>query len=264
MKKILYVVVPAVALLLIFVNTFFGHMIFVSDTEQVVNKYSVYAHLQSEWKSGSKNIIFDVTNSWHKAEKEANVNHVLNAAAKEYNENQLQYINGKSYVELKHEYSDCQETWEPMLYRKAADTVRHEIEYIQGKELSTDPDIAVYPNINNKNYDNSIQQSKIKDGYAQFLPICTSKDSTSYDYSIKTDNKDVGFDVYFVPSSTQRENFADSEFDYYEDPGCFAQNMQSFSGSCPKVGNGAGLLVLLPDELNPWVTKVTVNLYEKN
>ena len=211
MNKILYAIIPVLAFSIIFVNMFFGHLIFASETQEVVNKYSVYVHLLSEWQSDSKNIIFDVTNSWHKSDKISNVNQVFDAESKKYNTNQLHEINDKSYVELKHEFSDCQEEWQPMLYRKAVDTVRHEIEYVQGQQLSTDPSVSVYPNIENKNYDNSEQQLKIKDGYAQFFPICTSKDITSYDYSVKTDNKDLGFDVYFVSSLIERENFVKDE-----------------------------------------------------
>ena len=214
MKKILYAIIPVLAFSIIFVNAFFGHLIFTSESHEVVNKYSVYVHLLSEWQSDSKNIIFDVTNSWHKSDKINNVNHVFDAEFKEYNANQLQEINGKSYVELKHEFSDCQEEWQPMLYRKAIDIVRHEIEYVQGQQLSTDPNVSVYPNIENKNYDNSEQQLKIKNGYIQFFPICTSHDTTSYDYSVKTDNRDLGFDVYFVSSSIEREQFGNSEFNF--------------------------------------------------
>lgn len=264
MKKILYVVLPILSFSIIFVNAFFGHLIFSTDTLQVVNKYSVYVHLLSEWQSDSKNIIFDVTNSWHKSDKDSNENYVLDAASKEYNTNQFQEINGKSYVELKHEFSECQEDWQPMLYRKAVDTVRHEIEYVQGKQLSTDPDISIYPDIENRNYDNTEQQLKIKNGFVQFFPICTSKEITSYDYSIKTDNKDLGFDVYFVLSSKERQNFASSGFEFYTESGCFGQNKQSYSGTCKNVNKDSGLLVIFPDELKPWTTKVTINLYEIN
>ena len=264
MNKTLYVIIPILAFSIIFVNAFFGHLIFASETQEVVNKYSVYVHLLSEWHSDSKNIIFEVTNSWHKSDKISNVNHVFDAEYKEYNTNQLQEINGKSYVELKHEFSDCQEEWQPMLYRKAVDTVRHEIEYVQGQQLSTDPSVSVYPNIENKNYDNSEQQLKIKNGYAQFFPICTSKDTTSYNYSVKTDNKDLGFDVYFVSSYVQREKFTSSEFDYYKESDCYGQNKQSYSGTCDNVQKNSGLLIIFPDDLKPWTTKVTVNLYENN
>ena len=165
MKKILYVTLPILAFLIIFVNAFFGHLIFSSESQQVVNKYSVYIHLLSDWKSDSKNIIFDVTNSWYKSDKNTNENYVFDAASKEYNSNQFQEINGKSYVELRHEFSDCQEDWQPVLYRKAVDTVRHEIEYVQGKQLSADPEISIYPDIDNKIYDNTEQQLKIKNGW---------------------------------------------------------------------------------------------------
>ena len=264
MNKILYAVIPVLAFSIIFANMFFGHLIFTSETQEVINKYSVYVHLLPEWQSDSKNIIFDVTNSWHKSDRISNVNHVFDAESKKYNANQLYEINGKSYVELKHEFSDCQEEWQPMLYRKAVDTVRHEIEYVQGKQLSADPSVSVYPNIENKNYDNSEQQLKTKNGYAQFFPICTSKDNTSYDYSVKTDNKDLGFDVYFVSSYDQRENFGNYKFDYFKESGCYGQNKQSFSGTCSNIKKDSGLLVIFPDELKPWTTKVTVNLYENN
>jgi hypothetical protein len=263
-KKILYLVIPILAFSIIFVNAFYGHLIFVSETQEVANKYSVYVHLLSEWQSDSKNIIFDVTNSWHKSDKLNNVNHVFDAEFKEYNTNQLHEINGKSYVELKHEFSDCQEEWQPMLYRKVVDAVRHEIEYVQGRQLSTDPDVSVYPNIENQNYDNLEQQSKIKNGFAQFFPICTSKNITSYDYSVKTDNKDLGFDVYFVLSSVEQEQFWNSEFDYYTESGCYGQNKQSYSGICENIDKNSGLLIIFPDNLKPWTTKVTVNLYENN
>ena len=265
MKKILYVIIPVLVFSIIFVNAFYGHLIFTSETQKVANKYSVYVHLLSEWESDSKNIIFDVTNSWHKSDKiDNNVNHVFDAESKEYNSNQLQEINGKSYVELKHEFSDCQEEWQPMLYRKVVDTVRHEIEYAQGQELSIDPEISIYPDIENRNYDNSEQESKIKNGIAQFFPICTLEEITSYDFSVKTDNKDLGFDAYFVSSSKQIEYFASSEFDYYKESSCYGKNKQSYSGTCNNVKKGSGLLVIFPDDFKPLTTKVTVNLYEHN
>ena len=93
-------------------------------------------------------MLFDLTNSWHNLEKsEFDMKDKLES----HNLNHLQYLNGRSYVELKHEFSDCQEEWQPMLYRKAVDTVRHEIEYVQGQQLSTDPNVSVYPNIENEN-----------------------------------------------------------------------------------------------------------------
>ena len=100
------------------------------------------------------------------------------------------------------------------------------------------------------------------DTYNFFL-FCTSKDTTSYDYSVKTDNKDLGFDVYFVSSPVQLEHFTSSNFDFYTESDCYGQNKQSYSGTCKNITGDSGLLVVFPDDLNPWTTKVTVNLYEK-
>lgn len=259
MKNIFYVIIPAVAFLLILSNALYGHMLFASDTEQVANKYSIYVHFQPEWNSYSKNLIFDVTNSWHKISSDE----ILKTDESTYNKNQLQYINDKSFVELKHDFSECQDEWMPILYRKAIDTVRHEIEYLQGNQLSTDPEISIYPDVTNSEYDLNSQRQKIKNGYAQFIPICTSNEKTSYDYSIKTDNDDIGFDVYFISSEQRLDDFFNSDFVYYSQTGCFGENKKSFSGTCENLDKDSGLLIVIPDELKPWVTKITVNLYEK-
>jgi len=63
----------------------------------------------------------------------------------------------------------------------------------------------------------------------------------------------------FFPSMSS----SNSDFDYYQEPGCFAQNKQSYSGVCNNIQKDSGLLVIFPDEFKPWTTKVTVNLYEK-
>ncbi|MGI9567539.1 MAG: hypothetical protein ACR2LL_11085 [Nitrosopumilus sp.] len=259
MKNYLYVLIPIVAFLIILTNAFFGHELFAS-TEQVANKYSVYVHLQPDWNSYSKNIIFEVTNSWYKK----NLDSTIETPLDNYNANQLNDLGGKSYVELKHEFSDCEGEWTPILYRKAIDTVRHEIEYIQGAQLSDDPSFSIYPDQENTNYDKQEQEKKLLESYAQFIPICSSNEITSYDFSIKTDNPLVGFDVYFVKSLQERTDFFNEKegFDYYDEYGCFAQNKQSYSGTCKNVSKNSGLLIVIPDELKPWVTKIKVNLYE--
>jgi hypothetical protein len=259
MKNYLYAILPIVALLLILTNAFFGHELFASSTEKVINKYSIYVHLQPEWKH-QKNIIFDITNSWYKSDK---IKSSPENKFDSHNYNQIQFQNGKSYVELKHEFSDCSDEWKPVLYRKAVDTIRHEIEYLQGTQLSEDPSLSIYPDIENPTYSILEQENKIKDSYAQFIPICSSKNITSYDYSIKTDNDDIGFDVYFVKSIQEKSDFfSEQTFDYYENKDCFGQNRQSYSGTCENISKDSGLLVIVPDELKPWVTKFTINLYE--
>ncbi len=262
MKNIYYGILPVVAFLLILMNAFYGHTLFVSASEQVVNKYEVYVHLQPEWNVYQKNILFEITNAWYMATSNQTKfeKNVVN-----HNYNELQYIGDKSYVELKHDFSDCQEVWQPILYRKAVDTLRNEIEFFQGKQLISDPVVPMYSDIENKSYGKDEQQLKIKDGFSQFIPICTSKENTSYDYSIKTDSNNVGFDVYFVSSQDQQNNFHDfqNNFEFYTADGCYAKNKKSFSGTCDNLGKNSGLLIIIPNELDKPLTKVFVGLKEK-
>jgi len=261
MKTIYYTIILTVVFSVLLTNAFFGHLLFASASEQVTDKYAVYVHLQPEWNIYQKNILFEITNLWYKTDS-SETTFERNIANHNYNE--LKYLGGKSYVELKHGFSNCQVEWQPMLYRKAVDTVRHEIEFFQGKQLSSDPVVSVYPEIENESYDGVEQQSKIKDGFSQFIPICTSKERTSYDYSIKIDSDDLGFDVYFVSSMDERNDFHDSgdNFDFYTADGCYAKNKKSYNGTCDDVGKNSGLLIIIPDKLDKPLTKVSVSLKE--
>jgi len=259
MKNIYYGILPTVAFLLILMNAFYGHTLFASASEQAVNKYEVYVHLQPEWDVYQKNILFEITNAWYNIDStqtkfEKNVdNHTYN---------ELQYIGDKSYVELNP--WDCQETWQPILYKKAIDSLRNEIELFQGKQLISNSVFLMYPDIENKSYDKDEQESKIKDGFSQFIPICTSKENTSYDYSVKINSNNVGFDVYFVSSKLQQNNFHDfkNNFEYYIADGCYAKNKKSFSGTCDDIGKNSGLLIIIPNELDRPLTNISVGLKE--
>lgn len=260
MKRILYFILPVIAFVLILTNAFFGHLIFESPYEQDINKYSIYVHLQEEWNSYPGNILFDVTNVWSNSSSDENVyftdpSDITSLTI--YNSNQLQFQNNKPYVELKHEFSNCESSWKPMLYRLVIDSVRHKIDLAKGLQLNDDPYITILPNI-------GIEKQTASESYAQFIPICTSNEFTSYEYSISINGKNSWFDVYFVHSEKQLENYLNSEtFHYYDEDGCFAQNYQSFSGKCDGVGNNSGLLIIIPDNLEQSLTKVRVNLHEK-
>jgi len=259
-KRILYFIIPVLVFILILSNAFFGHLIYNSPYDQDINKYSIYVHLQEDWNSSPRNILFDVTNVWsnpnpHPENYSTDPSDV--SSLTQYNSNELQYQHGKSYVELKHEFSNCESSWKPMLYRYAIDILRNKIQFAQGNQLNDDPYISILPNI-------TIENQMESSSYAQFIPICTSQEQTSYGYSVSTNDQNLWFHVYFVSSKEQLDNFLNSEnFDYYLDEGCYANFHQSFSGSCKNIGKDSGLLVIIPDLLNQSLTNVKVNLYEK-
>lgn len=66
-----------------------------------------------------------------------------------YNLNQLQNQNQKSFVEQKHQFSNCESNWKPPLYRYVVDSVRNSIELLQGTQLHKNSYISIYPNIPN-------------------------------------------------------------------------------------------------------------------
>ena len=80
----------------------------------------------------------------------------------------------------------------------------------------------------------------------------------------KINDEKLGFDVYFVPSIKELDNYRqNSNFNYFQNDSCFGHNLQSFSGSCDNVEKDSGLLIILPDELHNSLTKISVNMQEK-
>ena len=269
MKNKLYFLIPLITIVLILSNALFGHLIFGSPYGQDINKYSIYVHLQPEWNSYPGNIIYDITNVWSNPNTKSNVkvfDYDLSDTTlfADYNYNQLQYQKQKSFVELKHEFSNCESSWKPHLYRYAIDSVRNGIELIQGTQLNDDPYVSIYPNIPNEKYTQEKQKEIVKQGHVQFIPICTSKDSTSYEFAVSINDKNTAFDVYFIPSEIELGNYLEDRlFTFYTQDGCFAINHNSFSGICNNVGKNSGLLIVIPDNLKMSLTKVKISLHEK-
>jgi len=266
-KNKLYFLLPLIAVILIFANESFGDSIFNSPYGQDINKYSIYVHFQPEWKSYPGSILYDITNVWsnpnNSQTKELNYYYSDNLVM-DYNSNQLEYQNQKSFVELKHGFSNCESSWKPPLYRYAVDSVRNGIEVLQGTQLNNDPYVSIYPNIPNDKYSLEKQVEIIKQGYVQFIPVCTSKDLTSYEFAVSINDKNTAFDVYFVPSETELQHYLDNNsFISYEEKGCFVINHYSFSGVCNNVGKNSGLLIIIPDNLKSSLTKVKISLHEK-
>ena len=100
--------------------------------------------------------------------------------------------------------------------------------------------------------------------YAQFIPMCSVKKITSYEYSISIDDRNSWYDVYFVDSKKQFDNYLKSEkFNFYTNSGCFGESYTSFSGVCENIDGNSGLLILIPDNLSRSLTKIEINLHEK-
>jgi hypothetical protein len=80
----------------------------------------------------------------------------------DYNSNELLYQDQKSFVKLKHAFSNCESSWKPHLYLYAVDSIRNKIELIQEIQLNNNPHISIYPNISNEKYGSEKQEKIIK------------------------------------------------------------------------------------------------------
>ena len=218
-----------------------------------LNEYSNYVHFQPEWKSYPRNLIVDVSTTWERQiiSGTGEKSDISKHGAKQ-RQNSLQYVNNKPVVAVQYDYRDCQSQW--FHYAKTS------LDFI-GNQLESFRENKSIPNTG---YSDESQKQKLQEGFAQFIPICSSKKSANFEYTISINDKTVGFDAYFVPSHVQQENyFSPSEnFEYYDQKGCHVNNHQRFSGAC-SVDKNAGLLIIIPDELSRPMTKVSVKLTEK-
>lgn len=266
-----YFIIPITAFFLILSNAIFGHMVFDDPNNQDISKYSIYVHFQEDWNSSPANLLFDITTVWSNPNpidnpKEVYYDPGINIdEIKSRNFNELQEQHGKTFVELKHEFSNCKTSWKPDLYRYGVDSVRNQFEQ-DITDSNENPYTIMFPNIKNENYGNNEQKQKLSKGYSQFIPICTSKDTTTYNYSVKINDKEIGFDVYFIPSIEEQKSYVKKtgNFIHYKNEGCFGNNFLSYSNTCENVEKQSGLLIIIPDELQKSLTKIQVNLHEKS
>lgn len=216
-----------------------------------VNEYSSYVHFQPEWRSYPRNLIVDVSASWERHVVPGEEGPDMSNHGAKHRQNTLQYVNGKPVVAVQYDYRDCQSQW--FHYAKTGlDFLGRHLELFEDRSI---PNTA---------YSDEMQRQKLQDGFAQFVPICTSRESTSYEYTVEINDDTIGFDSYFVPSYTHQWTYFlyPEHFEYYPQDGCHANNHQKFTGTCD-VGRNAGLLIVIPDELSRPMTKISVKLTER-
>lgn len=232
--------------------------------QQSVNKQSIYVHLEPGWKSYPGNIVYEITNVWSKQEKTQLSSQQRLEISKQNNVDEIHYVHDKPYILVQNSNTNCHDSWEPHYARFGADTLRHYIEYANGLQKNLDPNITLYNSVPSKQ-NLAEHKSTIKTGYSQFIPICTSQDGASFDYSVKINDSMVGFDVYFVPSIEQQQIYDSGDnFEYYTSGECHGENYERFSGTCHDVAMDSGLLIIIPDDLTLPLTKLEVWLYEKS
>ncbi len=185
---------------------------------------------------------------------------------KEFGVEHVGYAYGSWFIEVGLGDSNCGDgMWQPYSEQYTTDIMTHEIGHVLGFDHVNDPDSIMYPVAINWEYGNVEIKETLTSGYGYFQPICTSKDVTTFDWHVSSDDPTYGFDVYFVPSYAEFEKWQNNEsISYFNDNGCFAENMLSVGGTCEGVTQDSGLLVIMGDDASEPLTEITLNLQENN
>ena len=262
MKSFIIIAIVAVTLIGVIVPSVFAETWYYYV--EPLPEYASYANNVMElsttaWEDANDNLQFIEVNSPQQADFQVQW-------VKEFGVEHVGYAFGSWFIEVGLGDSNCVgEMWQPYSEKYTTNIMTHEIGHVLGFDHVNDPDSIMYPTAINWEYGNVETKKTLTSGYAYFQPICTSKDVTTFDWHVSSDDPTYGFDVYFVPSKNEFNNWIDGEsFDYFDGDGCYAENMLSVGGTCEGLTQDSGLLVVMGDTATEPLTDITLNLQENN
>jgi len=234
----------------------------------------VYIYIDDlpEWASYASNVMYLSTEAWKEANEDLEFWVVEDATdsdfrvqwVKEFGGEYVGYALGNKFIEVGLGDSNCLNQWNPYSEWYITHIMKHEIGHIFGHEHDNNPDSIMYPVALNQEYGLVEEEYRLSDGYGQFIPFCTIKDLTSYDFSITTTDETYGFDYYIVPSSNEFDKWAEGgTFQHYSNKDCFGGKWLSISGTCKGVSAGSGIIVIMDYELTSPLETITVTKLEQ-
>lgn len=182
---------------------------------------------------------------------------------KEFGVEHVGYAYGHHFIEVGLGDSDCNGSWSPYSSQYVEHIMNHEIGHVLGYDHVDDPSYIMYPIALNKEYGLVEQEYSTTTGYGHFVPFCTAKDVSSFDYRVSIDDPTYGFDVYVVPDSSALDKWAAAEpFNYYSNSGCFGEGYLRYGGTCNSVSRNSGLLIISPEYMTEPLTSINVMFSE--
>ena len=262
MKSVFIIAIVAVAMIGVMVPSVYAETWYYYV--EPLPEYASYANNVMElsttaWEDANDNLQFIEVSSPQQANFQVQW-------VKEFGVEHVGYAFGSWFIEVGLGDSNCVgEMWQPYSEKYTTNIMTHEIGHVLGFDHVNDPDSIMYPTAINWEYGNVETKKTLTSGYAYFQPICTSKDVTTFDWHVSSDDPTYGFDVYFVPSKNEFNNWIDGEsFDYFDGDGCYAENMLLVGGTCEGLTQDSGLLVVMGDTATEPLTDITLNLQENN
>ncbi len=233
--------------------------------------YNVYVQPLPEWADYASDVMRESTRSWEDARPGLGfilVDDPLDADfsvqwVKEFGVEHVGYAYGHRFIEVGLGDSNCHDSWQPFSTGYIGRIMRHEIGHILGLDHTDDIDNIMYPIAQSKEYGTVTREVTLTNNYAYFMSACTTRDVTTFEYRVSTDDPEHGFDVYFTPSIDSLDEWGRGEqFAHYSGKSCYGRDLLEHSGTCEGVAGGSGVLVILGDKVTNPLTQVTIELLE--
>ncbi len=112
--------------------------------------------------------------------------------------NWCENVNAKNPMIIGHEF--CGEVWHQYSDDYITETMIHELGHTLGYGHVDDPSDIMYFEGSDAEYAIESHEKTSIPGYVYFIPACTFKDSTQYQYEVSVDDNAFRFNTYFVHS----------------------------------------------------------------